>query len=164
MDERDLKIVHAIAKHETNSSSKIHEETGIPESTIYYRLENLREEGIIENDLYDINLEKLGLNITIIAEVIATYEEEYHTIVGEKLSETEGVSQVYFSMGEMDFVVIAHVSSRREVERLIGDFEAIDEVQRTQSKFAISTIKSENRPISSYSLDRLVENLFEDAS
>lgn len=161
MDERDLKILYAIAKHKTQNSSKIHEETGIPESTIYYRLNNLREEDIIENELYDIDLEKLGLNITIIAEVIATYKEEYHTMVGEKLSDVEGVSHVFFTMGEMDFVVIAHLSNRQEVERLIADFEAIDEVQRTQSKFTISTIKNESRPITSYSFERLTDILLD---
>ncbi|WP_336136329.1 Lrp/AsnC family transcriptional regulator [Natronomonas amylolytica] len=159
MDETDLEILKVISDMGTDSPSDIHEATGIPESTIYYRLNNLRERGIIKNDLYDLDLEKLGLGITIIVEVVAEYKEGYHKKIGERLSEIEGVSQVHFTMGERDFVVIAHIPNREEVERLISDFEAIEEVQRTQSKYTITTIKNEPRILSTYSLDTLQANI-----
>lgn len=159
MDERDLQILKTIAEKQIDSPSKIHELTGIPQSTVYYRLNNLRDEGIIKNDLYDVDLEKLGLGITIIVEVVATYGEGYHEKVGEHLSEVEGVSEVHFTMGDRDFVVIAHVPNREGVERLISDFEKINEVERTESKFAITTIKNEPRVINTYSMDTLAETL-----
>lgn len=159
MDRRDVEILKTIAKHGTGKPEKISDETGIPKSTIYYRLNNLREKGIITNDLYDVDLEELGLTHTIIVEVIASYDEQYHELVGEKISEIDGVSQVFFTMGQRDFVVIGHVPNREEVERLIADFEAIDEVHRTESKFVISSLKNEQRPLSSYSTERLLEHL-----
>ncbi len=155
MDERDIKILSAIANLGTGSPDRIHEETGIPKSTIYYRLNNLREEGVIENDLYDINYEKVGLGVTIIAEVIAEYDEEYHERVGEKLSEIEGADQVYFTMGETDFVVIARLGHQGMVEDLIAQFESIDEVMRTRSIFVISTIKNEPRLLKNFEFDTL---------
>lgn len=159
MDERDIKILKTIAEKQIDSPAEIHEETGIPESTIYYRLDNLREKGVIKNDLYDVDIEKLGLGITIIVDVVAEYKEGYHDLVGERLSEVEGVSEVHFTMGERDFVVIAHVHDRKGVERLISDFEKIDEVVRTTSKYTITTVKNEPRAINTYSLDTLVETL-----
>lgn len=155
MDERDIKILSAIANLGSGSPDRLHEETDIPKSTIYYRLNNLREQGVIKNDLYDVDYEKIGLNVTIIAEVIAEYDEEYHERIGKKLSEIEGVSQVYFTMGETDFVVIAHLGNQEMVEGLISDFEAIDEVMRTRSTFAISTIKDEPRLLKNYSEEKL---------
>jgi DNA-binding Lrp family transcriptional regulator len=159
MDKIDLTILQAIAKLGTHSPSEVQEETEIPESTIYYRLDKLRENGIIKNDLYDLDNEKLGLGITIIVEVIATYKEGYHHKIGEKLAEIEGVSQVHFTMGERDFVVIANVPDRKGVERLISDFESINEVQRTQSKYTIKTIKNESRVINTYSIESLMSTL-----
>lgn len=159
MDELDLQILKTISDMGTDSPSEIHEKTGIPESTIYYRLNNLRDQGVIKNDLYDLDLEKLGLGITIIIEVIAEYKEGYHEKIGEQISEIEGVSQVHFTMGERDFVVVAHIPNRTEVERLISDFESIEEVQRTQSKYTITTIKNEPRVLSTYSLETLQENI-----
>jgi DNA-binding Lrp family transcriptional regulator len=159
MDDLDLEILKAISDMGTDSPGEIHEATDIPESTIYYRLNNLRERGVIKNDLYDLDLEKLGLGITIIVEVLAEYKQGYHAKVGEKLSGIAGVSEVHFTMGEWDFVVIAHVSDRTEVERLISDFGSIEEVQRTQSKYTITTIKNEPRILSTYSLEKLQANI-----
>jgi DNA-binding Lrp family transcriptional regulator len=159
MDDKDIQILKSIADLETNSSGELHKETEIPESTLYYRLNQLKDKSILTNDLYDIDLEKLGFNIMVIVDIIADYDEDYHKVVGDKISAVEGVSHVFFTMGQMDFVAIAQVASRKEVERLISDFEEIDEIRRTQSKFVISKIKEEPRLLRTYSIESLNEIL-----
>ncbi|MFC6988959.1 Lrp/AsnC family transcriptional regulator [Haloplanus sp. GCM10025708] len=159
MDEKDIRILAAITEKATGSPEKIHQETDIPASTVHYRINQLREEGIIKNDLFEIDLGKLGLSITLISEVWAEFEEGYHNDVGEKLADVEGVNQVYFTMGDTDFVVISHVANREMVEELIGDFETIDAVNRTSSKFVITTVKNESSPLNDYELDTLVDVL-----
>ncbi|THE64637.1 Lrp/AsnC family transcriptional regulator [Salinadaptatus halalkaliphilus] len=143
LDKRDFDILCAIAEHETFSNETIHEATEIPKSTVHYRIQSMKEDGVIQNDLFELDREKIGLEITIISEVWAEFGEGYHDEVGEKLSEVEGVNQVYFTMGDTDFIVIARLTSRDMVERLVEDYESIDEISRTSSKFAISTIKED---------------------
>ena len=46
-------------------------------------------------------------------------------------------------MGDTDFVVIARLTSRDMVEGLVEEYESIDEISRTSSKFAITTIKED---------------------
>lgn len=161
MDERDVTILKAISDLGTGSPEKLSEETDIPVSTIHYRLKNLREAGVIENDLYDIDLEKAGLGVTVVAEVLADYTGPYET-VGDKIREVEGVTQAFFTMGETDFIVIARLPDSDAVERLISDFEAIPEVERTNSTFVISTLRDTERPFQSYSLETLISELAED--
>ena len=161
MDERDITILKAISDLGTGSPERIHEETDIPVSTIHYRLNNLRESGVIEDDLYDIDLEKLGLGVTVIVEILANYSDSYDD-VAEDLLEIEGVTQAYFTMGETDFVVIARLSDSEKVERLIREFEVIDEVERTNSTFVIEPLRDGQRVLQSYSLETLVEELVED--
>ncbi|MFW6457890.1 MAG: Lrp/AsnC family transcriptional regulator [Halodesulfurarchaeum sp.] len=158
MDERDVAILKAIADLETGSPERLHEETGIPVSTIHYRLNNLREAGIIENDLYDFDHEALGLGITIICEVLATYGESAESVT-EELFDIEGVTQVFFTMGETDFIVLARLPDSDSVERLIADFESIPAVDRTNSTFVISTLRDESRAPATYSLGSLTEAL-----
>ena len=158
MDERDVTILKAIADLGTGSPEQLSEETDIPVSTIHYRLNNLREEGVIENDLYDIDLEKAGLGVTVIVEVLADYSDSYDEF-GEKLLAVEGVTQSYFAMGETDFILVARLPDSDAVERLISDFEAIDGVERTNSTFVISTLRDTDNPLESYSLETLVEEL-----
>lgn len=161
MDDRDITILKAISDLGTGSPERIHEETDIPVSTIHYRLNNLRESGVIENDLYDIDLEKLGLGVTVIVEILANYSDSYDEVAG-KLLEIEGVTQAYFTMGETDFIVIARLSDSDKVERLIREFEAIEEVDRTNSTFVVRPLRDGQRVLQSYSLDTLVDELSEE--
>jgi len=77
MDERSIRILQAIATLGTGSPDEIAAYTEIPKSTVHYRITKLKEEGIVLDDLFDIDLEKLGLEITVITEVIAEYDEQY---------------------------------------------------------------------------------------
>jgi len=156
MDERDGRILKAIADLGDASPHRIEEATGIPKSTVHYRLNRLHEEGLVTNDLYDVDLEAVGLTITVVSEILARYDEGYHVSVGEKLSDIEGVNQVYFTMGDTDFVAIANLGNRAMVERLIEEYESIPEVERTSSRFVISTIKNDQRPLRNYSIETLV--------
>jgi DNA-binding Lrp family transcriptional regulator len=158
MDERDVTILKAIADLGTGSPEQLSEETDIPVSTIHYRLNNLREEGVIENDLYDIDVEAAGLGVTVVVEVLADYSDSYEAF-GEKLLAVEGVTQAYFAMGETDFILVARLPNSDAVERLISDFEAIDGVERTNSTFVISSLRDTDNPLESYSLETLVEEL-----
>lgn len=162
MDAQDVEILKTIAEVGEPSPKVVEEETGIPKSTVHYRLENLREAGIIEDGLFNLDLEEIGLNLTVISEVIAEYEEGYHEEVGRKLSEIEGVNQVYFTMGDTDFIVIAHLSNREMVEKLVVAYERIAEVQRTSTNFTISTLKNERIPFRNFELDTLKELVDDD--
>ncbi|WP_232685643.1 Lrp/AsnC family transcriptional regulator [Halobacterium zhouii] len=158
MDERDVRLLKAISDLGTGSPERLHEETDIPVSTIHYRLNNLRERGVIENDLYDLDLDELGLGVTVVLEVLTDYDGPYEE-VAEKINDVEGVTQTFFTMGETDFIVLARLPDSDDVERLISDFEGIPEVDRTNSTFVVARQKDTARPLQSYSADTLVEKL-----
>lgn len=157
MDDLDAKILKAISDLGEPSPKAIEDELDIPKSTVHYRLQKMREDGIIEDNLYNVDLDEIGLEITIISEVDAEYEEGYHERVGEKLSGIEGVNQVYFTLGDTDFIVIAHLADREMVQGLVEEYERIEEVTRTSSRFAITTIKNEFAPLRDFELETLLE-------
>jgi len=158
MDERDVRLLKAIADLGTGSPERLHEETDIPVSTIHYRLNNLRESGIVENDLYDIDLEEVGLGVTVLVQLSADYHGSHHDFE-ERILAVEGISQAYFTMGETDFVVVAHLPGREMVERLLTDLETIDEVRGTNSTFVVSTLRYSTRALENYDLDTLLDEL-----
>lgn len=75
MDEKDVRILYAALEEKTQSPDRIAEVTDIPKSTVHYRMEDLRENGVIENELFDIDLAELGLSMRVISEVRAVYDE-----------------------------------------------------------------------------------------
>ena len=160
MDERDVRLLKAISELGTGSPEALSEATEIPVSTIHYRLSNLREEGIIENDRYALNPERLGFGVTVVVEIHADYRGS-HEAFADRLRDVEGVTDVYFTMGETDFIVVARLTDSEKVERLIAEFERIEGVERTNSTFVISAIE-EREILQSYSLDTLLEELVDE--
>lgn len=159
MDEKDVRILYAALEERSRSPEHIASVTDIPKSTVHYRLDKLQEEGILKNDLFEVDMEKLGLSMRAISEVQAIYDEDYHNQVGQQLADIEGVNQVYFTMGDTDFIVIASVRSREMVEELISAYESIDAVQRTSSKFVIKTVKHSQYPFVDFNLETLIDEL-----
>lgn len=161
IDSKDLEILLAIGHLKTTSSKEINEETGIPKSTVHYRIQQLRDRGVLKNDLFELDLEKVGLSVTVISEIVAEYEHGYHTNIGDNLADVEGVNQVYFTMGDTDFIVISHLHNRKMVKRLIEDFEGIEGIQRTSSKFVIEPVKQASFPIGDFEHETLQKVLFD---
>lgn len=162
LDRKDLEILNALYELADSSPKRISEAVDIPKSTVHFRIEKLREKGILKNDLLEIDPEVAGFDVTVISEVVAEYDEGYQEDVGERIAEVEGVSQVHFTMGDTDFVVISHLTDSDAVQRVISAFQGIDEIQRTSSKFVITTIKNDPNPIRNYSLDSLIDIREED--
>jgi DNA-binding Lrp family transcriptional regulator len=161
MDERDVRLLKAIAELGTGSPDRLHDATGIPVSTIHYRLNNLREAGVIENDCYDLDLDALGLGVTVILEVLTDYSGS-HEDVADDIEAIEGVTQLFSTMGETDYVAIARLPDGDDVGRLIRDFETVDAVERTNSTYVIDDLHDDPRALGSYSIETLLSTLTDD--
>jgi DNA-binding Lrp family transcriptional regulator len=158
MDDRDVRLLKAISELGTGSPERLHEETDIPVSTIHYRLNNLREAGVIENDCYDLDLDALGLGVTVILEVLTDYSGS-HEAVADDIEAIEGVTQLFSTMGETDYVAIARLHDGDDVGRLIRDFETVDAVERTNSTYVIDELHEDARALGSYSMETLLATL-----
>jgi len=158
MDEKDVQILKALQELETTSTDAVSDATGIPLSTIHYRLNKLRDAGVIANDRLDLDLDEFGLGVTIIVEVI-TKDDLTHTECGAAIADIEGVTKVFFTMGGTDFIALARLPDSDSVEGLISDFEDLDEVARTDSTFVIERELDSQFPLQQYSETTLTETI-----
>jgi len=94
LDSRDIRILRSIAENDSASPERIQEETDIPKSTVHYRINSMKERGVIKNDLLEIDFKKAGLGLTVISEVLAEFGEGYQEEVGRELADIEGVHEV----------------------------------------------------------------------
>jgi Lrp/AsnC family transcriptional regulator, leucine-responsive regulatory protein len=98
---------------------------------------------VIEGITADVEPLALGLEMVAITDVSVTHETGYSKDVGEKLSALKGVAQVYYTMGDVDFVVISRVQSRNQLNDLIDRIIAIESVNETSSKFVMQEFKND---------------------
>ena len=87
----------------------------------------------------------------MITNVSVTHETGYAEDIGEELASLSGVQQVYYTMGDADFVVIARTQNRDQINDLINSIVAIDGVNETTSRFVMRELKTDSRALSNMS-------------
>ncbi|WP_306059996.1 Lrp/AsnC family transcriptional regulator [Natronococcus wangiae] len=142
-DEIDLAILERVETDFDVSLETLASELDVSKSAVHYRLNKFKENGVIEGITADVDPLALGLEMVAITDVSVTHETGYSEDVGEELIALKGVDQVYYTMGDVDFVVISRVQSRDQLNDLIDRIIAIESVNETSSKFVMQEFKND---------------------
>jgi Lrp/AsnC family leucine-responsive transcriptional regulator len=151
LDAVDLQILAYVENDFDVNLEELSEEFDFSKSAIHYRLNKLREKGVITGVSADVDPLRLGLNMMVISDVSVTHETGYASEIGAKLAEVEGVQQVYYTMGDVDFVVISRVQNRDQMNHLIDELVAIDGVNETSSRFVMQEHKADTNVMANMS-------------
>jgi len=141
LSESDLRILEILQNEGRTSYSAIARELGIAESTVRYRVERLRETGVIRAFMALLDPRKIGLDITAIAlikvdaneiveasETLATFEESHH---------------LFRSTGSYDFVSVVHARDIAHLNELIERIKKIPGVREASVEVATYLVKVE---------------------
>lgn len=141
-DDTDIELLQAIEDNFDVSLDTLASKIELSQSAIHYRLNKLRENGVIEGVTADLNPVHFGLSMVAITEVSVTHEHGYSENIGTKLAALDGVEQVYYTMGDVDFVCILRVQNRNQMSEVIEDMVAIAGVNETSSRFVMDEIST----------------------
>ncbi|RDZ34072.1 MULTISPECIES: Lrp/AsnC family transcriptional regulator [unclassified Haloferax] len=151
LDETDLAILERVEADFDVSLETLAVELDISKSAVHYRINKLKESGVIRGVTADVDPRSLGLEMVAITDVSVTHETGYSDEIGAELDALVGVEQVYYTMGDIDFVVISRVQSREQLNALIDRMVAIDGVNETSSKFVMQEFENDRRYVSNLS-------------
>lgn len=158
LDEIDIAILRQIEQDSDVNLANLADDLDLSKSAIHYRLKKLRDNGIIETTSADIDPLKLGLNMLVMTDVFVSHDSGYAEDIGQSLTEIEGVYQVYYTMGDVDFVVISRTQDREQMNKLIDDIVAIDGVKKTSSKFVMKELKRDDQVVNNMS-EEMINNV-----
>jgi DNA-binding Lrp family transcriptional regulator len=142
-DEMDLELLRCVETDFDVSLDVLSEELGLSKSAIHYRLNKLEDSGVIQGVTADLNPVSFGLDMVAITEVSVQHEQGYSEDIGTALAAVDGVEQVYYTMGDVDFVVISRVQDRTQMNDVIDAMVAIDGVNETSSRFVMDEVQAE---------------------
>jgi len=149
LDETDFQLLRALDKDGEIDADEIATELEISQSTVYYRLEKYREQGILKDKLSHLDRHKLGLGMTAITEIKTVYGPESMD-VGRRIQELSGVQQVYSMLGEMSFYVISHVRDHEHLQSLVESIIETEGVENSATHIVLRTFKEEPRLLVNY--------------
>lgn len=151
IDETDLEILQHLEADEELNLSALSDEIGLSKSAIHYRLNKLKDSGVVLGMPARLDPLVFGLEMMMITEVMVTHETGYAEDIGERLSDIPGVYQVYYTMGDVDFMVISRTQTREQMNELIDAMIDIDGVNETSSTFVMDEYKRNGKVVSNMS-------------
>ncbi|MFC6731725.1 MULTISPECIES: Lrp/AsnC family transcriptional regulator [unclassified Haladaptatus] len=140
LDETDFALLSAVERDFDVSLETLANELGLSKSAVHYRLSKLKENGAISGVTADVDPHALGLSMVTITEVSVTHERGYAEEIGARLGQIGGVQQVFYTLGDVDFIVISRVASREQMNALLDDIVAVEGVDETSSHFVMKEI------------------------
>jgi len=115
--------------------------TGVPKSTIFYRIKKHEKAGVIEGYHAKLNATSLGYDYLAIVLVRAKYGPHYHDKVGQKLAQIEGVWSIYYVLGEIDFIVLIGATDRDDYMEKLAKISNMHDIERTSTQVIAKVVK-----------------------
>nr|WP_246473136.1 Lrp/AsnC family transcriptional regulator [Pelagibacterium limicola] len=143
VDETDRKILAAIQADASVSIAEMADAIGLSHTPFWRRLKKLEADGVIRKRVAILDPEKLGLAITVFANIrLRQHDEETLEAFERQVAEYPEVIECYSMSGETDYVVRAVVRSIDEYERLLKrKLLHLPGVIAINSHFALKCIK-----------------------
>ncbi|MEY7848697.1 Lrp/AsnC family transcriptional regulator [Natrarchaeobius sp. A-rgal3] len=148
LDETDLAIIGRVEEDFDVSLETLADELDLSKSAVHYRLNKLKDSGVIKGVSADVDPLAFGLEMVAITDVSVTHESGYSENIGEELNELAGVERVYYTMGDVDFVVVSRVQTRDQLNDLIDQIVALEGVNETSSKFVMQEFDADSSLVS----------------
>jgi len=143
MDETDKKIIAEYLKDARVSYREVAKRLQIAVGTVLTRTKKLENDGIIESYSAVLNHDKLGYDIVAISEI--TVSKGKLTEVENAIAKLSPTCAVYDVTGENDVIIISKFKSREEMSDFTKKLLSMSNVERTNSRIVLNTIKEDFR-------------------
>lgn len=157
LDKIDYSILKILQERGRVTNAQLASEVGLSPAPTLERVRKLEVSGMIQSYHALVDLEKIGLAITVFIEVKLNYHS--HFKIEQFIDSIKALPEIvetYHITGDGDFLLKMHTQSISDYQKFIVEkLSKIDGVGHIQSKVVLSTIKNEMvLPIS----DDLIEN------
>ena len=141
LTDQERKILRALGKDARASFRKLAKRVGLAPATLIQKVRGLEEKGVVRRYIADVDAEKLGYDVTAFIEVQS--KRGMHLAAEKALATLPNVCAVYDLTGSFDFVIIAKFKGRDELSRFVRGLLLTDQVERTNTRIALSTVKED---------------------
>lgn len=143
IDETDKKIIAEYLKDARVSYREVAKRLQLAVGTVLTRTKKLENDGIIESYSAVLNHDKLGYEIIAISEI--TVSKGKLTEVENAIAKLSPTCAVYDVTGENDVILISKFKSRDEMSDFTKKLLSMSNVERTNSRIVLNTIKEDFR-------------------
>ncbi|MBU2561821.1 MAG: Lrp/AsnC family transcriptional regulator [Nanoarchaeota archaeon] len=121
LDEKDRKILAELDRNARQTDSEIAKKTGISKQVANYRIQRLKEQGIISNFYTLVNVGALGLNTYYVFFQFQGINKEKERALLDKINSLNYVGWLISGTGRWDAAVLIYADSTGTFDRLLNE-------------------------------------------
>jgi Lrp/AsnC family transcriptional regulator, cysteine-sensing transcriptional activator len=143
IDRLDRELLKLLQTEPEVTASEIGERIGMSQSTCWRRIQRLRDEGLIQEQLVTLDRKKAGLNAMIFAQVkLSSQGRSNLAEFSDAIQSFPEVLDCYVLMGNVDFLLRIVAADIDAYEKFFFDkLSTLSGVQEITSNIALSEIK-----------------------
>lgn len=143
IDRLDRELLKLLQTESEITASEIGERIGMSQSTCWRRIQRLRDEGLIQDQLVTLDRKKVGLNAMIFAQVKLSSQGRSNLVeFSDAIQSFPEVLDCYVLMGNVDFLLRIVAADIDAYEKFFFEkLSTLSGVQEITSSIALSEIK-----------------------
>ncbi len=147
MDEKDRKIITCLQKNGRWSVQKIAKETRIPITTVYHRMKNMEEKGIIKRYTLQMDYKKIGLALAAYVLITVDYDklnenEISQDTLSKKILKEKEVESAAMVTGGTDIILKIRVVNIEELNKFITvKLRNIKGIEKTRTMVILNEVE-----------------------
>jgi len=143
LDENDKRIISEYLKDARISYREVAKRLQLAVGTVLTRTKKLENDGIIKSYSAILDYDKLGYDIIAISEI--TVSKGKLTDVENAIAKLSPTCAVYDVTGENDVIIVSKFKNREEMSDFTKKLLSMSNVERTNSKLVLNTVKEDFR-------------------
>ena len=143
MDSIDVQIINILQKNSRTSIKQISEEVMLSAPSVKERINKMISSGLIREFTTVLEPKKLGKNLTAIMFLTLKRPEENHKFLDFIQNESE-ILACHYLTGDFDYMIRIVTENSQRLEELLSKIKRTQEVARTRTIIALSTIKEKH--------------------
>lgn len=142
MDSLDYKILKCLNQNARQKASAIGAKVNLSVSAVIERIHKLEAAGVITGYTVDVDLKKLGQDVTAFMEIGLEHPKYYDSFTAA-VKDNPNIISCYYLTGEYDFLIKIVTDSSDSLELIHRQLKSLDGVQSTRTHFALKNVKND---------------------
>lgn len=145
IDDIDSKILKLLIQNARLSFREIGRQLKLSTGAVIERLKKLETGGVVSGYSANVNIRKLGFDITAIIELVAPKMILKKAM--EELTNSHNVYAIYHTAGTIDVIIIAKFRNIEELNVFLENLYSKLDIIRTETRIVFNTIKEDFRTL-----------------
>lgn len=146
IDDADRRILHALQEDATLSLAELSVRVGLSQTPLWKRVKRLEENGVITARVALVDRAKLGLGVTVFAQVRAgAHDEAWLELFARGVRDIPEVVEFYRMSGDVDYLLKVVCADIADYDRIYRKLIRVAPLTDVNSSFAMEQIKYTTR-------------------